>query len=102
VIQVSCSLLLRLLRDMIVNLIGLIICYTLFERVLSDSNSTVGKLSNFENFALNDSKVENFVRTYKLADGQIITKLKYFNVSAIETKFDNLYLRQVSLTFYSK
>lgn len=45
--------------------------------------------------------VENFVIIYRLPDGELITKIKYFNFSAIETKFSELSLRQVSLTFHS-
>jgi len=80
---------------MINYLLGLIICDILFANVLSDSNSTDGKFMNTENIVLNASKKQNFVRTYKLSDGEIITKFKYFNISSIETKFDNLCIRQV-------
>ena len=38
---------------------------------------------------------ENFVKIYRLPDGEVVTKFKYSNYSAIETKFADLCLRQV-------
>lgn len=39
---------------------------------------------------------ENFVNFFRLSDGEVITKLKLDNFNAIETKFADLCLRQVS------
>lgn len=82
---------------MINYLLGLIVCCILFANVLSGSNFTIEKFTNIENITLNTTKTQDFMYTYKLSDGEIITKLRLFNVSAIETKFDNLCIRQVRI-----
>ena len=67
----------------------------------SFSNSSVDIFEDsfevYDNNTIIDFKFDNdFVKFYRLSDGEIITKLKLINFKAIETKFADLCLRQVS------